>query len=464
MWPTNHTLLYLILGLVPLLFVARWVSINGIQELLRFRSIGVILTWVGYQYAPWAVYFSGKPFHNFLLVSGYLDKGIVFSALCMIFFMAGASFKPMPQSHAFPRVRATLMRPVRIELIVLAFVLSLGTLLMTTGGIGELLHSAHPRGWGQFDERVTFLSNLLQMVNATRPLIDLALAVGSASLLFSSRASLFQKTFAWVGILTSMLENIHDFSRAAGWPLCVVAAYAFVVGSKHKWLIGTTCVLVFAWLGSIGYHGRGLTNPGIMNFAEVASHPEILTEQAAIATKSSEDTDYPFDAMSPWTRKAFATDLAPPDLFRAVAILLQQLDPLPSELTHPPTIGEDLAITMGTYGSTGITTPALGEIYWVGGFTSLWIPFLAGLTFNYVERIAVWLPSFWGWLMRLMCFLCFPISLHQGIRGASRPLIYCLIGYFLWRFFAERRHPVATHATTAATSVRMGTSRSIRTI
>lgn len=462
MWPTNHTLLYLIFGLVPLLFVARWVVLYGIQELLRFRSIGTIVTWVGYQYAPWAVYFSGKPFHNFLVVSGYLDKGIVFSALCMIFFMAGASFKPMPQSHEFARVRATLMRPVRFELIVLAFVLSLGTLLMITGGIGELLHSAHPRGWGQFDQRVTLSSNLLQMVSATRPFLDLALAVGSASLLFSSRASRFQKTFAWIGILTSMLENIDGFSRAAGWPLCVVAAYAFAVGSKHKWLIGTTCVLAFAWLGSVGYHGRGLTNPGIMNFVEVASNPQVLTEQAA--TKSSGNTDYPFDAMSPWTRRAFATDLAPPDLVMAVKTLLEQLDPLPSELTHPPTMGEDLAITMGTYGSTGITTPALGEVYWVGAFTALWIPLLAGLMFNYLERITLSLPSFWGWLMRLMCFLCFPISLHQGIRGASRPLVYCLLAYFLWRFLAERRHPVTTHAATAAANVRMGGSRSIRTI
>jgi hypothetical protein len=174
----------------------------------------------------------------------------------------------------------------------------------------------------------------------------------------------------------------------------------------------------------------------------VTSNFRELEQQATAQPNSS--TDYSFDAMPPWTRKAALADEESPGAFNVIAALLEQLNPVPSELFHPSGMGIDLTVAMRTVGSSGITTPALGEVYWFGGFTALWMSFVFGIICNQLEQFAVRTPALLGWLMRCACYLSFAIGLHQGVRATTRPFVYCFIVYFLWKFFGRGSQSAST--------------------
>lgn len=409
------------------------VSAHGTQELLRFRSMGVIVMWIGYHLAPWIAYLSDRPYRNFLLVPGYVDRGLVFSALSMIGFMVGGSLQRLPKLATFADLKAKLSKPLPLKWILIALVFSLGTFLIEVGGPAQLLYSSHTHGEGQFAERLTWTAKAAQMVNVTKPLTDLVLAVCCANLLLAARSTLSRVGVAATGLAVAMMASLWSFSRTAGWPLLVLAAYALAVKSRRKWIIGIACCVIAAGLSWVGYNGRGETKSGLANFAQVALHARELS--AGINSKSTHSMDYSFDAMPPWTRKAALSDQEAPESLSALDALAQQVSPVPSELVKPSPMGIDLAVAMGTAGTTGITTPALGEAYWVGGFTALWMPFAFGILCNKLEAVAAMAPALFGWLMRCVCYLSLPISLHQGIRGATRPFVYCFLGYSLWLAF-----------------------------
>jgi hypothetical protein len=393
--------------------------------------------WIGYHLTPWIAYLSDRPYRNFLLVPGYVDKGLVFSALSMIGFMVGGSLQRLPKLAAFADLKEKLSKPLRLKWVLVALVLSLGTLFIEIGGPGELFYSSHARGEGQFAERLDWTAKATQMVNVAKPLTDLALAVCCANLLLAARSTLSRVGIAAIGIAVAMMASLWNFSRTAGWPLLVLAAYAFAVRNRRKWTIAVTCCGVAAGLSWVGYNGRGQTNTGLANFVQVSLHARELS--AVINSKSTHSMDYPFDAMSPWTRKAALSDEEAPEAFSAFYTLAQQVNPVPSELVKPSPMGIDLSVAMGTAGTTAITTPALGEVYWVGGFTALWIPLVFGILCNKLEAVAARTPALFGWFMRCVCYLSLPVSLHQGVRGATRPFVYCFFGYLLWLVFGAHR-------------------------
>ena len=177
-------------------------------------------------------------------------------------------------------------------------------------------------------------------------------------------------------------------------------------------------------------NGRGLTNPGLLNFIDIALNADKLTLENTAHATQSEDTA--FDAMSPWTRRASLSDEESPDPIMAIERLAGNLSPFPSEIIDVSRMGLDLSDAMKIGESSHITTPALGEVYWVGGFSALWIPFAFGFLATVLEKMLQRTPTLVGMCMRCICYVGFPVSLHQGLRAATRPFLYCFIVCILW--------------------------------
>src|SRR5688572_15078645 len=88
MWPTDTTLHLLLMGVaIPFYELAR-IARLGLQEATSMRFCGVAFLWIGYHLSPWLAYL-GYTWDDFLLVPALLDRGLLFSLLCMAGFVFG---------------------------------------------------------------------------------------------------------------------------------------------------------------------------------------------------------------------------------------------------------------------------------------------------------------------------------------------------------------------------------------
>jgi hypothetical protein len=151
------------------------------------------------------------------------------------------------------------------------------------------------------------------------------------------------------------------------------------------------------------------------------------TEQAPSSVGGSFDPGLnPLNAVDAWTAAVWAgLPLIPPSLGQRLAIFAEVLQPLPSEFAGLRTkVGAELAEVFGTWGSTGITTPALAELYLLFGESGVIALFFFGVLAGAADE-KLWLRASWVWgLVYIAIVFAFVMQLHSGIRSATRVLLY----------------------------------------
>ncbi len=455
MWPTAQTPWFLIAGFLPLLYAFGLSYKYGISELLSLRFLSVFFLWIGYHFSPLCAYIQGAPWESFLLSPKYLDQALLFSALSMYSLLIGYGViftskysrirKKIPQRVTLPKIKTIWV----VSLIVVVFFLA----VYNAGGFSDFWSASYARGVGQWAEhtaRVRFQRALNVLIFPLQFLLVLL----SSIYIIGNRSALNKKLFGWLGLLVGMLPMMHKFSRATGFTLFV---FAFLLLKYSKKSIKYYFIIIFLLLigyhlGSVGLNQRGFYHPGIKNYVEAlfSSNNTKNDPKEKIFGLLSPELN-PVDASAPFSRRVEEKTMrhvSMQDPFKTLLHFILHINPIPSGLLDPGKIGEDLASYMKTFGHTGLTAPALSDIFYAFSYFGLFPVFLLGVSYGYFSRYAIRNPSLAGEFAVLLCMISIGVGLHSGIRAQTRPVLYAFL--LIWiannlfkrtTFFTHRNGP-----------------------
>jgi hypothetical protein len=306
-------------------------------------------------------------------------------------------------------------------------------MVVQAGGVEQVWASDLPRGFGQFATRDA-VGKLSQMVAVLAGAAGVVVATVASVVLLRNRALTAPW---WVGIFSlvvALLPGIWAFSRGAGAPLGIFAFIAFRLGTNRSLTAGVGA-LFLAWnLGQIGLNERGNYYPGVGNFlAAVISDESDLQRHHRIRALPFGPADNPLEAVSAWTRKAQQRKLDDPDGLASLISVLWHLNPVPSEFTGLPPIGRDLAKVMGTFGSTGLTSPLLADLFYAFGYLGSVFMLLIGAVCGWFEKQARTSPGLDYEIGVVLCLIGLGIGSQLGLRAATRPLFYALVLVWITR-------------------------------
>ncbi len=444
MWPTANTPVFLILGLVPLIILIVQATRHDFMEFLSLKFAGILFLWIGYHFSPWYSYLSGVKWDSFLLVGKYIDKGLLFSSLCMFAYLAGFSIVSGKLSKNYHSIndRPRLIFPkIKDELLIVLAVLSFLMFLINAGGFEEMWRATSSRGEGQFLQR-DFWGKIVQIIAVLSNPVQVALACVASIYIMQSKGRIFRQSMGWFGLLVASLKSISFFSRGAGFSFILFSFLSLRLKGKKAIPLAIVSVSIAIYFGAVGLNERGSYYPGLGNFLDAA----LSTSETSTNKNKSVlpvEVKNPLDAMAPWTRKALASEQEKSSFVVMGPRFLWNLNPLPSEFVPIIPLGRGLSEIMGTYGSTGITTPALAEVYYAFGIFGFLIMIPLGAIYGWFERLTDLRPSVLATSCLIICFVSFPIGLHSSMRAMTRPLVYAfviiIIGKLITRLKRRKR-------------------------
>ena len=324
-----------------------------------------------------------------------------------------------------------------------AIALSSATLLLlflealwTEGDLSAVFESNLPRGHGQFEVR-SEIDKILEVLFALTSLIGLlgALFVGRALATLSSSSMLAYAPLSIFLLLICAAPLMHSFSRASG-AAFIFGAISLAVYRRRgilSFIVLSLFALTGVYLSIIGITQRSVANMGVTSFLLSAIKPDWSTLEGFIFSTESAGPLAPsanlLDALGPLSASIHFSGVYDAGPIAGLIWLLGILQPLPSlflEFELRP--GARLSKALGTFGSTGITTPALAELHYLMGYWAAF-PLLAyGAFLRKVDRIS----RFGGRLPLIILMLTLAgivIGGHSGIRAFARPTIIALIIY-----------------------------------
>ena len=427
MWPTSATSIYLILGLLPLLYISAQSALYGWYRLSNVGAVAIVGIWVGYHLDPLlAYYFSVEIWHDPFLRPAYLDDGILFSSLCMITFLIGHEITLKGKLVASFRRLSNIK--IRKQWLWVAIVAVIPVFLISVGGIGEALVSSTARGAGQFETkgfRELIIHNFKLLLNV----VSIILAVlASVYLLQGGQRSI---PLGILGLFVASLGVMHNLSRASGLAVFIFAFVTAILKPRRKGLIVLLIALTFI-LGMIGYHGRREYDGGIVDYIQASADSRTYAWASDSQDNSSVEFRNPLGAIDRWTLKASALERKPQGIPYAENFFYN-LNPIPSAFLNLRYTGPGLSVLAGVWGSYGVTTPALAEIYFVFGWLGCVLMVPLGMLFAFfTNRLFLERDP----IMRTVVVLCLvltagsvAIGLHQSTRGMTRPLLYASVLY-----------------------------------
>lgn len=429
-WPTSNTLWYLLAGLLPFAYLGWQILQNGRSELFSLRVLVVFILWVGYQLSPWIAFIQGDYWDSSLLSPAYLDTAILFSALSMSAILIGYQLVFRKAHVRYRRSREYVWTVPRIhwKWVLLFAIVLLAFSIYTRGGFADFWDASYSRGEGQWRER-TLLVRLERMLNVSVAPLTVVLTVLGALHILYRPSRLSHYIVGLSAIIIAMLPSMHGFSRMAGFPLFL---FAFLIFRLYPFtrtsLISVVLLSAIAIsMGQVGIDQRGYYTSGVGNFlhaAFVGSAPRYSSNNGSIIDPGRNS----LDASAPFTRQVEALEVLGEDFgLRQLPKFLFHINPVPSGIVDPGRIGIGLSEYMGTIGSTGLTTPALADIFKAFGYGGLLVLMLLGCVFGYFDRYALFHKGVMAHLAILLVVIGTGISLHSGIRAWTRPMLYAAL-------------------------------------
>jgi hypothetical protein len=467
-WPDPISLMWMIIGLAPIAAVILQCLKYGRTRLVSLFTVGIGLLWLSYHLTPWLA-IATDGWSGVLLQPEYIGEAVRFSTLSMYAYGVGYALRawlgrsrwkgsqrlsatsvcpahPAPptvfqrrlsahvpwnrsvrSSHP-ARVGAWQLPEIPLAPLVLVAVAVVALQTFLVGGIEELLWSSRGRGEGQFDARETREQKLRQ---AGTVLLGIGATGGAllgavAAVSFVNRARYLNAISCFFVVAACNVPAMSHFSRGSGFVFIFWSLVFLIFSTKGKYLAAVGLFSFGIWFSWTGFTQRGSFNPGLANFL-VALGSASPTEQAPSSVGGSFDPGLnPLNAVDAWTAAVWAgLPLIPPSLGQRLAIFAEVLQPLPSEFAGLRTkVGAELAEVFGTWGSTGITTPALAELYLLFGESGVIALFFFGLLARAADE-KLWLRASWVWgLVYIAIVFAFVMQLHSGIRAATRVLLY----------------------------------------
>ena len=410
---------------------------RGVQEATRLRFIAVFLTWVGYHLSPWLGFLSGDNWESFLLVPRYIDEGLLFSSLAMVALLLGYdSHRSASRRHYSSELRKLSLPKIRSEHLLILGLASVTAFLTLAGGPSEAWASSLPRGFGQFEPRAG-MAKLRQMAVVLSNVLHVA--AGATAALYTTQRWRQPKhvIFGLACVTVASFKWMWGFSRGAGAVWAFLAFWIIRTHGRRKILYALGCAFVAFYMGWVGYTARGLSNPGIGHYlAAFFQHDSGSGSPYASAIPLPERN--PLNAMSAWTRKAEQREIDDPNLLPNALNLAWNLQPLPSEVVPLRPTGRDLAEVMGTVGSTGLTTSALGEMYYVFGLYGALCFVILGRALTWFDLVSFRCSPLLSAILTTVCAFGLVVGLHSSTRAMTRPFLYGLVLYYSSSFLRSR--------------------------
>lgn len=463
-WPDERSLTWLIIGLAPLSFLCYRVIARGRESLFDLLTLGVALIWLTYHATPWLAIPHGG-WTDSLTQPLYVSEAIRFATLAMIAYCLGyvvsessirrsgqygrrevghhyVSVLPKDIAYGGYKGRALkegereLLPRVSMQMLVFGAVVVFMVHLILIGGIDELLRSSRPRGEGQFDVRIFFDEKLKQVGNVAigvaAPIVGVLAVLKLLDYVATKKYA--RVALACVVVISCSIPFVWKFSRGAGFLFVFGGLCAFAFSRRFPFLIGSVMLFVGLVFSRTGFVMRGEFYPGVLNFVEAI----LSSWQASGGVREIESvfdpTLNPFNAVDPWTAAVgYSSSLMSATLFERLGLFFEVLQPLPSEfVTGKWIIGEDLAWAFGTWGSTGITTPAFAELYLLFGDGGAVAVAMLGVIAARVNA------AFWNkrdlpmGLLYVSIIYAFVAASHGGVRSATRPILYATVVMVVW--------------------------------
>jgi hypothetical protein len=424
-------------GLVPMVWVTAGVARRGVREATRLRFISVLLTWVGYHLSPWIAFLSGDQWRSSLLVLQLVDQGLLFSSFAMIALILGYDshrtsnpryFSPEPGQMPLPKVR--------IEHMLILTLASLIVFLILVGGPSEAWASSSPRGFGQFEARDS-IGKLRQMAGVLSSVLYVAAAAAAVCALQCSR-KLEHVLFGLACLMVTSFQWMWGFSRGAGAAWAFLGFWTIRTHGRSKALHAAVLALLAFYMGWTGYTARGASNPGLRYYF-AALLPFESRGEHPYASPIPPPERNPMNAMEAWTRKAAQREIDNPSFLTNALNFAWNLQPLPSELVSLRQTGRDLSEVMGTVGSTGITTPALAEIYYVFGLSGALSFLIFGRVLAWFDLISFHQGPLLSPILTTLCIFGIASGLHSSTRAMTRSLLYGFVLYCAPMLLRSRR-------------------------
>ncbi|NQT15661.1 MAG: hypothetical protein HQ582_23090 [Planctomycetes bacterium] len=433
MWPTSDSLPLLLAGLLPLAYVAYVVSRRGLGEFMSLGCIGTLFMWGGYHLSPWLCYWSGL-WSNSVLVEDYVDDGLAFSTWCILAFIAGYEYLMGKQqsSQIDGATIEAMLPPVQTKWLVGLSILTLVMFVIRAEGFAEAWQSSVARGVNNWREIRTVADRVYQLTALLYPVSALCLStVASIYVLQAQSHDLIKRcAFGLFCLIVASVEGLWSFSRDAGCPFLIFSFVALTLRGRRAVVLAVPCALIILCLGGIGRNYRQVYNPGLGNFMAAAIHgnqEEISDQDGPLLTANLN----PLSAIEAWSLKASLVESDRLAGCGDAVSLLWNLHPFPSLLVPTCQIGQDLTEVMGTVGSSGVTTPALAELFHAFGNWGILLMIPVGMVYAWFEGMSRRKPTVVSFLCLVLCFASFPVGLHNGVRAMSRLPVYALLLYLI---------------------------------
>ena len=420
-WPTEDTFILLLVGVIPIAFIIGMAAVKDIKELLSLRFVGVMFIWIGYHFSPWVSYITGSMWDDFLLVPPFIDDGLFFSSLCMVALMIGYQYvyKGIPSAAVYERGERFKLTNISTSFLFMLAVLCGIAFIVKVGGIDEVWISSYGRGDGQFLARDVY-GKFAHISNVLSTPLQIVLGV-AASIYILQRKEIGAQLLGWMFLFVASFSVMHGFSRGSGMAFVIMSFVALRLKGKRGISIAIVAIFIASFLSSVGYTQRGGATPGLGSFITAAE--KYMLDDAGDSGRVAPIRN-PLDAMAPFTRKALSREIDEPDGLIYGMRLLWNQNPLPSEFFPLYEIGSGLSRIMGTYGHTGITTPALAEVYYALGYYGSVLFLFIGSILAWFEKQANARRNMVGMVGLLLVLSSCVIGLHSSLRAMTRPLLY----------------------------------------
>jgi len=448
-WPNDQAVLWLSVGIACLLWSLWRIARRGLGELLALDVIFIWTMWTGYHLTPWLAMENGG-WSGFLLVPEHVDAGIRNASFAMLAFIVGYAFASSGRQAATSQPPTFTNKHV-VAIVLLSLVVIIGT-AAARGGFTNLFFDVNPRGAGQWQER-GFIEKILHNIRVLSTAASIILCILSSWILTHTKSrSFFCYTICLLGIFISSFPLMVKFSRASGGSLFILAMFFLANPYRRRFLACTATAVLGLHLCWVGYTARKDYNPGVGNMLIAAierplaavgnaSDGGAMIKQDDHKSEFDPSRDNFLNALDPWTLRAETAINYDGNTFERFFLLVSVLQPLPSEWSSlPARVGPSLSVVRGTTGHTGLTTPALAELYYLFGqfgaiFFLIYGYFGALVDGRYRARGDVRFL-----ILKLLIAAGFVVGLHSGLRAMTRFPLYTLVALILLpRLVRQRR-------------------------
>ncbi len=430
-WPTIWTTPLLLIGLIPLAYVAFKALFARRAEGLSLRVWSVLILWIAYHASPFLAHFFSIPWTSvfFDIAEQYIDYGLLCSDLC-IFAVLWGYHLGCPQGIQRRQSLAVILG--RLNVSATALILLTGAcaalFVVSVGGWGQVWTSTEARGTFQWMD-ADFWWRVRHAAKVAGGIISPTLAALATIYALRHEHRGMRMVLAAVVIAISMCQSAHGFSRTTGLSLIIPGVLILNLRGIRAWRLSSVVIAAGLYLSMVGLTQRPNYDPGVGSYLEATMSGIELEREQQSATLDL-GSIHPLAAIERFTIKAEIKEVEQPDPLVMASHFLWNLHPFPSVIVPLKDLGTEPTEYLGLTNKSGVPSPALGELVYAFGMPGCIFFAIMGCVYGRFDRLRAQQPGIVSSVCYFLCVVSIGASTHAGCRTWTRFVFYALIVYW----------------------------------